>query len=127
MPDDYYQNTLYPLQDKILEIFRKLPVSFYLTGGTVLSRVYLHHRYSDDLDFFTNSASDFKEQIKSVIKEFQKLVLKFEVTVADEGFVRLFVYSEKCSLKLDFVNDVQYRSGVPFRTLPHCCTAGADL
>ncbi|MBW7858763.1 MAG: nucleotidyl transferase AbiEii/AbiGii toxin family protein [Leptonema sp. (in: Bacteria)] len=27
----------------------KLP--FFLTGGTALSRFYLNHRYSDDLDF----------------------------------------------------------------------------
>jgi predicted nucleotidyltransferase component of viral defense system len=27
--------------------------AFFLTGGTALSAFYLHHRYSDDLDFFT--------------------------------------------------------------------------
>lgn len=26
---------------------------FYLSGGTALSEYYLHHRYSEDLDFFT--------------------------------------------------------------------------
>ncbi len=26
---------------------------FYFTGGTALSEYYLHHRYSDDLDFFS--------------------------------------------------------------------------
>ena len=51
MHDDYYQNTLYQLQDKVLEMVGKLPVEFYLTGSTALSRTYLHHRYSDDLDF----------------------------------------------------------------------------
>ena len=54
MQDDYYQNILYPLQDKVLETIGKLPVRFYLTAGTALSRAYLHHRYSDDLDFFVN-------------------------------------------------------------------------
>ena len=28
---------------------------FYLTGGTALSAFYLHHRLSEDLDFFTES------------------------------------------------------------------------
>ncbi len=28
--------------------------NFYFTGGTALSEFYLHHRYSDDLDFFSN-------------------------------------------------------------------------
>lgn len=27
--------------------------NFYFTGGTVLSEFYLHHRFSEDLDFFT--------------------------------------------------------------------------
>ncbi|MFY9484063.1 MAG: nucleotidyl transferase AbiEii/AbiGii toxin family protein [Patescibacteria group bacterium] len=31
---------------------------FYLTGGTALAGYYLHHRRSDDLDFFAQSAVD---------------------------------------------------------------------
>lgn len=29
---------------------------FYLTGGTALAEYYLHHRYSEDLDFFSEAA-----------------------------------------------------------------------
>lgn len=68
MQNDYYQNILYPLQDKVLGIIGKLPVDFYLTGGTALSRAYLQHRYSDDLDFFVNNAPDFKKQVSDIIK-----------------------------------------------------------
>lgn len=32
--------------------------SFYLTGGTALSEFYLHHRYSEDLDFFSEQEVD---------------------------------------------------------------------
>lgn len=32
--------------------------NFYLTGGTALSVFYLHHRYSEDLDFFTEKEFD---------------------------------------------------------------------
>ena len=32
----------------------RLGKEFYLTGGTALSAFYLHHRYSEDLDFFTD-------------------------------------------------------------------------
>jgi len=42
----------------------KLPVDFYLTGGTVLSRAYLNHRYSDDLDFFVNQNPNFEKQVE---------------------------------------------------------------
>ncbi|MFQ5455311.1 MAG: nucleotidyl transferase AbiEii/AbiGii toxin family protein [Nitrospirota bacterium] len=35
--------------------------SFFLTGGTALSVFYLHHRLSDDLDFFTLNSLDLAE------------------------------------------------------------------
>ena len=91
MPEDYYRNILYPLQDKILKIVGNLPVEFYLGGGTALSRAYLHHRYSDDLDFFVNGVPDFKLQVNKVIKQFTLSGLQFETSVADEGFARLFI------------------------------------
>lgn len=116
MHDDYYQNTLYPLQDRILEIVGKLPVEFYLTGGTALSRAYLHHRYSDDLDFFVNDVIDFKTQVNTIIKTLSESSLSFNTTVADEGFARLFVFEGEHALKLDFVNDVYFPSGTPVVT-----------
>lgn len=111
MHDDYYQNILYPLQDKVLNIIAGLPVDFYLTGGTALSRAYLHHRHSDDLDFFVNGVPDFKMQVNTVIKALSAAGHRFDTSVADDGFVRIFVFDGKSSLKLDFVNDVPFRSG----------------
>ncbi|MEA5111750.1 hypothetical protein SDC9_40157 [bioreactor metagenome] len=116
MHDDYYQNTLYPLQDKILEIVGKLPVGFYLTGGTALSRAYLHHRYSDDLDFFVNDVPDFKSQINILIKALADTGHPIDISVADEGFARIFVFDGGSSLKIDFVNDVPFRKGTPIVT-----------
>ena len=116
MHEDYYQNTLYPLQDKVLNIVARLSVDFYLTGGTALSRAYLHHRYSDDLDFFVNSATDFKSQVNSVIKALKETGLQIETPVADDGFARIFVSEDENSLKLDFVNDIPFRSGTPVVT-----------
>lgn len=37
------------------EFFKK---DFYLTGGTALAGFYLHHRYSEDLDFFSVNEVD---------------------------------------------------------------------
>ena len=116
MHADYYQNILYPLQDKVLKLVELLPVDFYLTGGTALSRAYLHHRYSDDLDFFVNGVSDFKEQVNKIIKQLTATGFKFEISVADEGYARMFIFEPGCSLKLDFVNDVPFRSGAPVPT-----------
>ena len=116
MHADYYLNTLYPLQDKVLNLVELLPVDFYLTGGTALSRAYLHHRYSDDLDFFVNGVSDFKEQVNKIIKQLTATGFKFETSVADDGYARMFIFEPGCSLKLDFVNDVPFRSGAPVPT-----------
>jgi hypothetical protein len=116
MHDDYYRNTLYPLQDKVLEIIGKLPVGFYLTGGTALSRAYLHHRYSDDLDFFVNDIPDFKSQVNTIIKAFAHSGHPIDISVADDGFARIFVFDGDSSIKLDFVNDVPFRRGTPIIT-----------
>jgi hypothetical protein len=111
MHDDYYQNILYPFQDKILRLIAELPVDFYLTGGTALSRAYLNHRYSDDLDFFVNSITDFKTQVNTTIKALTNLGFQFDISTADEGYARIFVYDGQHALKLDFINDVPFRCG----------------
>ena len=92
MQDDYYQNILYPLQDKVLETIGKLPVGFYLTGGTALSRAYLHHRYSDDLDFFVNNVTDFKTQVNFIVKALTDSGHAIDISVADDGFARIFIF-----------------------------------
>lgn len=113
----YFQNILYPLQDKVLKIIINLPVSFYLTGGTALCRAYLHHRHSDDLVFFVNSISDFKSQVTTVIEALKVNGFHLETAVADEDFVRIFIIEKECTLKVDFVNDIPFRSGNPVITL----------
>ena len=59
MDETFYAQTLYPFQDEVLQIINLVETGFYLTGGTAASRGYLHHRYSDDLDFFVNDQPDF--------------------------------------------------------------------
>ena len=42
-------------QKRLLELLggeKIVANSFYFTGGTVLAEYYLHHRLSEDLDFF---------------------------------------------------------------------------
>lgn len=55
------QNILSPTQQEILFSAKRdktITDSFYLTGGTALSHYYLHHRFSEDFDFFTPSELD---------------------------------------------------------------------
>lgn len=108
MPAGFYLNKLYPFQDKILQSVQGAGVEFYLTGGTALSRFFLNHRYSDDLDFFVNTAPDFKDQVKKVVNGFKKTGLQFEIGTASETFVRILAESGDIPLKIDFVNDVPF-------------------
>ncbi|MBI4992955.1 MAG: nucleotidyl transferase AbiEii/AbiGii toxin family protein [Candidatus Magasanikbacteria bacterium] len=61
-------------QRRLLEMISKDKIicsNFYLTGGTALAEFYLKHRYSEDLDFF--SEKEFDPQAVSVFwKKIQK-------------------------------------------------------
>lgn len=107
MPAEYYNNILYPLQDKVFPLFNGTP--FYLTGGTALSRGYYNHRFSDDLDYFVNYHTDFR-RISEI--QIEKLVKAFENTEVDykgEYFYRVFIGQGK--LKIEMVNDVPSHIG----------------
>ena len=60
-------------QQKTLLDFKKSNLSkkFYLSGGTALAEFYLHHRLSEDLDFFTQDELDL-EQLKKFINSVAK-------------------------------------------------------
>jgi len=105
--NSYYNDTLYPLQDKVLKLIDELKTPFYLTGGTALSRCYFNHRYSDDLDFFVNKDINF---VKSAEQILSNLMKKFEVEIIikSESYISIKVNR---ILKIDLVNDVQYRYG----------------
>lgn len=54
------QAVLTPVQERALRIIAEEPrlKTFYLTGGTALAAYHLHHRVSDDLDFFIADEPD---------------------------------------------------------------------
>lgn len=63
-------------QKKIIEIVSKEEnlKDFYLSGGTALAAYYLEHRFSDDLDFFTENNIDayFLDGLMARIKKNMK-------------------------------------------------------
>jgi|SRR3989338_2292469 len=90
-------------QKTILDLIgddKYLSSTFYFTGGTALSEYYLHHRYSDDLDFFTQKKID-QEVIFTLIKKWSKLhnftfrsrfvevVYRFDLTFGDETNLKI--------------------------------------
>ncbi len=86
----YYEGTLYPLQDRILAVAAGYGDELVLTGGTALARVYLHHRYSDDLDLFTlqPQAGRLGRDLANALRAGGFTV---EPLVASSGFVRMMV------------------------------------
>ncbi len=54
------QTVLAPWQEKVIAAVAAEPrlANFYLSGGTALAAYHVHHRYSDDLDFFVYEEKD---------------------------------------------------------------------
>jgi len=112
MSENYYINNLYPFQDLVLKLIMKVDDAFYLTGGTALGRHYLKHRYSDDLDFFVNRENNFKQLSNKIILLLQNHFSKIEIALLSEDFARIFIHNEEYPLKIEFVNDVLFHTGV---------------
>jgi hypothetical protein len=102
---------LYPLQDEVLSLIAACDTDFYLTGGTALSRWYLQHRFSEDLDFFVNSANNYADQVDRAIAALNKSSIIVSIEKKAEDFVRIHCSEKETELKIDFVNDIPYRSG----------------
>jgi hypothetical protein len=110
MQKEFYEHKLYPLQDKVLALVTQCETPFYLTGGTALSRNYLHHRYSDDLDFFVNREENFTLYVNRVIEKV-KTCFETIISITDTDFARIFVLEDGTELKMEFINDVAFHFG----------------
>lgn len=81
-----------------------LSSQFYFTGGTALSSIYFHHRFSEDLDFF--SIQKFEQNL--VIRFINRLAQKynFEPTFRKPEELDILIFSlnfrNKKILKVDF-------------------------
>lgn len=97
--------TFTPIQKLIFEEFSKfepLRDKFYFTGGTALSVFYLHHRYSDDLDFFSESKPDDKILTEFMSKISSLVGFKHRFTKIEETRIFEFVEKNKLVAKVDF-------------------------
>ncbi len=103
---------LYTIQDRVFNTLQGFMGPLYLTGGTALSRFYLQHRYSEDLDFFANNEDSF---VTLVLKVRNKLVDTFSISqdksLQSETFLRVWIEDLGQELKIEFVNDVASRWG----------------
>ena len=105
----------YKLQDDFLEIFfsESFASDFYLTGGTALSRFYLNHRLSDDIDLFTqNQKIDFSHVNSLVLRILDKLNLKIIKQVNTDTFLQFITENQSGNkLKIDFVKEIPVHFG----------------
>ncbi|MDR1901907.1 MAG: nucleotidyl transferase AbiEii/AbiGii toxin family protein [Treponema sp.] len=120
-PSRYYEESLYPLQDGVLNAINQSGTDFFLTGGTALSRAYYHHRYSDDLDFFVNVQPDYDEQMDLIFGKLRENGFFWNSDsdfIRNKDFISFKVGWDKtdAALKLDFVNDSAPHFGDIVRT-----------
>jgi len=107
---------IYTLQDRIISVIGSHLGEFYLTGGTALGRFYLNHRYSDDLDFFVNQSPDFSDLSQKIFKLLQQhFRLDESLSVDAPEYKRIWI-SDEITMKVEFVNDVSERWGIPLKT-----------
>lgn len=88
------KSILTEFQKEVLEnlsINQFIAENFYLSGGTALSEFYLHHRYSEDLDFFTTKEINFQDLASNLKPIFNKL----DINVVD--------YQQEVSAKIFFL------------------------
>ena len=103
------------VQKSILESFGDLADSdqFYLTGGTALAYFYLHHRKSNDLDFFTSEekiVTSFSLKLEDILRA-RKLTV--ERTRGIHSFIELAVKDRHESTIVQLAQDAAFRFEVP--------------
>lgn len=110
--DSPHPEILTPLQRTILDaVFAEeaFARSCYLTGGTALAAYYLFHRYSDDLDLFTND-----QPLELLWPTLQQLLPAAQLSVESRTphYIRL---RHPEGLRIDVVRDTPFRVGIPAR------------
>lgn len=98
--------TFTPIQQRLFNVITQhalLPKTFYFTGGTALSAVYLNHRESEDLDFFSESDFDNEPilEIMNNIATSMRVVPRF--THAYNSRIFELVKGDELVIKIDFV------------------------
>lgn len=113
---------LYPFQNGVLNYVKSLNLPFYLTGGTALSRGYFHHRYSDDIDLFTNNNPDFKNHAETVINSLKanQYIIDSATIIISQDYISFYITHPNfpnINLKIDLVNDIAPHFGT-IKTTP---------
>lgn len=100
------ETILTPLQKNAIEVIAQygdISRLFYLTGGTALAEFYLKHRFSDDLDFFTNNVEFPTQIVESAVEKVRKALGVVEVRYRRAYDRRMFFFIvDSEELKIEF-------------------------
>lgn len=111
-------------QTRILDLVssnRYLNRSFYFTGGTALSEFYLAHRFSEDLDFFSEKAIDQELILTLMTSWSQKLGFRFSSRFVEVVYRFDLHFSNGSNFKVDFAHYPHTRiekGNTSYKTLP---------
>jgi predicted nucleotidyltransferase component of viral defense system len=101
------------LQEEIIKHITRTPLkdNFFLTGGTALSVFYLQHRYSEDLDFFTEIPGACANVLPSLELIKKNMPIEIEARRTFNTFTELIITSGRSKEKvlLHFAQDSPYR------------------
>jgi hypothetical protein len=100
----FFQQTLYPLQDSIFEVVSIYAEKLYLTGGTALARFYFNHRLSEDLDFFTTT-DDLRRLVNDLSAQLDKRGFWVEIDALEVYFARIYIVTAEARLKIEFARE----------------------
>lgn len=96
-----------PAQKTFLAEFSKTDLRkiFYFTGGTALSEYYLHHRLSEDLDFFCEQEFSH-EKVNLLINKISLLLKSQKVLFEKKNGRDIFnlIFEREGGLKIEFVH-----------------------
>lgn len=96
---------LTPEQKIVLDGLREndfIKNNFYFTGGTALSEFHLHHRYSEDLDIFSEKKFDPQFVISIMDNLSSKLSFKFSIETIETVNMFFLDFGKPEKLKVDF-------------------------
>ena len=126
------QKKVYRNQDQILQLLSgQKTFPYVLSGGTALSRFYLHHRFSEDLDFFCEDWAFSSPKIEGMIGGLRRKgwICELAGTTNMPHLLKAASYTVRWKrnrpLKIDFLEDPfsgmwppvkrSTESGIPFR------------
>lgn len=116
-------STLSAEQQRILDQVAQTPFfcdAFYFTGGTALSSLYLHHRESVDLDFFSEQSFNI-QTISSLLLDWSSVhSFTFQAEFLNPVYVTWLKFPNGKTLKVDFARYPYRRleKGTTYQELP---------